>query len=498
MKGLAGLRKDGDRFLIECPGGNHAARVDLVGGKASFRCLSKCGADIPAELGHETVARVVRKLGGSAKTNAESNGHVELPAPLRNPTLDNAKPVEFAWRQRVAIGKVNLLIGNEGVGKGAVVSYLTARWTKGELDGSLRGEPVGVLIVGDEDALDDTWTPRLHAAAADFSKVFFPPEDAVELDVTIEDGIETLRHWIALHGVKVVVFDALLDNLGVSDDFKPREVRAALRPLRRLAGELDVAAVGSLHPRKGRTVSFRDLISGSHQFNAVSRSSLLLAQHPDDPNDIERRRVLLRGKGNLSLAPMPLEFRLASCTFALNGHNFDQPLADEWCESDIELEDALSQEVGAPALREEEARSWLLANLTENWQPSGDVKVNAAAAGHRERTLKRAFQKLREEELAEYKDEGQPRRTFWRLSSRATTREREDGPADSSPLPSQKTDVQSGQMAQLGQASLSRNVGPTDEGGARAQVRCTCTGDQPITVKGGLCSRCYGRAGDEA
>jgi hypothetical protein len=31
-----------------------------------------------------------------------------------------------------------------------------------------------------------------------------------------------------------------------------------------------------------------------------------------------------------------------------------------------------------------------------------------------------------------------------------------------------------------------------------AQALCTCAGEQPITVKDGRCTRCFGRAGDEA
>ena len=53
-----------------------------------------------------------------------------------------------------------------------------------------------------------------------------------------------------------------------------------------------MAILASLHPNKGTRGNFRDLVSGSHAFNAQSRSSLLLAQHPDD----ERRRVLVRGE----------------------------------------------------------------------------------------------------------------------------------------------------------------------------------------------------------
>jgi hypothetical protein len=152
--------------------------------------------------------------------------------------------------------------------------------------------------------------------------------------------------WVAQYEIGVVIFDALLDDLGSADVYESRQVRAALRPLRRVARDANVAVLGSLHPRKGDALSFRDLVAGSHQFNAVSRSSLLIAEHPDD----KRRRVLLRGKGNLSVLPDPLEFEIKSCTFQLNGALFDQPVAEEWQTAEIELDDVLplSSHPGSP------------------------------------------------------------------------------------------------------------------------------------------------------
>jgi AAA domain len=350
--------------------------------------------------------------------NVEEEGGVSL----RHPEPSTARPVEFAWAGRIAIGKANLLIGNEGVGKGAVVAYLTGGWSRAKVRGAFR-EPVDVAIIGDEDALDDTWTPRLRAADAAWERVWFPPAGDGDLDVTSTEGIDTLRSWIEAHSLRVVVFDALLDNLGGIDEFRPREVRAALRPLRRLAAEKNVAVVGNMHPRKGEALSFRDLIANSHQFNAVCRSNLLIAQHPDDPGDDEGRRVLIRGKGNLSRRPVPLEFRIASCCFRLNGHDFDQPLATDWRDSDVELEDALPQRPGRDRLRVEAARAWLSVNLTHDWRSSADVKEAGAAVGHRERTVQRALSELVEAKIAEVKEEGYPKRSYWRLASGATTRE---------------------------------------------------------------------------
>ena len=108
------------------------------------------------------------------------------------------------------------------------------------------------------------------------------------------EDAERLKLAADLEHVRVLFLDALLDVLGVGvDDWRSKQVRHALQPLRALAREFDIAVVGAMHPNK-RADSFRQLVSGASAFNAVSRSSLLLAAHPDN----EDRRVLVRGKGN--------------------------------------------------------------------------------------------------------------------------------------------------------------------------------------------------------
>jgi AAA domain len=364
--------------------------------------------DIKAEVDAKRAQRAKNANGGPPPGDAQ-----EAPprSTLRNPDPGSARPVRWAWRHRVAIGKLNLLVGNEGAGKGVVNAWQAAMLSHGRLDGDLKGRPANVLIVGDEDALEDTWTPRLYAVEADWRRVFFPPQDIGDLDITTDQGINTLAGWVYGHDIAVVVFDALLDNIGSADAYQPKEVRAALRPLRRFAAGTDVAVLGSLHPRKGDVVSFRDLVAGSHQFNAVSRSSLLIAEHPHDP----RRRVLIRGKGNLSMRPDPLEFEIKSCAFQLNGALFDQPIATDWETSDIDIEDVLPRR--SRESKQDSAGHWLRAYLDADWTSSADVKAAGEQAGFNERMLQRAIAAMVDDGEAEIRNvDTVPRRTDWRLS----------------------------------------------------------------------------------
>jgi hypothetical protein len=254
---------------------------------------------------------------------------------VRPADVSRVRPIRWLWDKRLPLGYLSLLLGAEGIGKGTVAAWLIARLSKGELSGDLAGEAGRVLVIGDEDAFDSVWVPRLYAAGADLDLVDTLDDEGEPFDLRDE---QRLRELVAGKGYRLLFFDALVDTLGADvDDWRSKEVRDRLRPLRHLARDLDVCALGSLHPNKGQRTSFRDLISGSHAFNASARSSLLVAAHPYD----EDRRVLVRGKGNLSAAPRSFEFAIAGRELELNGHGFSLPILADEGEGELTVEDVI-------------------------------------------------------------------------------------------------------------------------------------------------------------
>jgi AAA domain len=288
----------------------------------------------------------------------EGSGDVGLT--VRPADLGRAAPPRWAWEHRIVLGYLNLLLGNEGVGKGTLIAWLIARLTHGDLPGDLRERPVGVGVLGDEDSFDDVWVPRLHAAGADLARVvqIERPDGGF---VNLREDRQKLAEVITQHGLGVLFFDQLLDNLGVGvDDWRQKSVRNALQPLRALARELDVAALGWLHPNK-RADSFRQLIAGAPAFNSVSRSSLLLAQHPED----ESLRALVRGKGNLSQPPAAIEFQIAGHRFTANGHQFNVPLAQGFHVGDLTVDDL----IGSDAVKNDHSKVADAAEIIEALLP---------------------------------------------------------------------------------------------------------------------------------
>jgi hypothetical protein len=314
------------------------------------------------------------------------------PLTVRDADLGRAAPPRWAWQERVVIGYLNLLIGNEGVGKSTVVAWLLARLTRGELPGDLHRVPAAVAVLGDEDSFDDVWTPRLHAAGADLSLVvqIERPDGGF---VNVREDRDKLAAVVKARELRFLYYDQLLDNLGVGvDDWRQKSVRDALQPLRSLARELDVAALGCLHPNK-RADSFRQLIAGAPAFNSVSRSSLLLAQHPEE----EHARVLVRGKGNLSQTPAAVEFEIAGYRFTANGHEFRVPLAQGFRVGQLTVDDL----VGNPTAEIEHSKITDACEIIEtllprdgNWHPAKAIKDACAEDGVDERTVQRAKARL--------------------------------------------------------------------------------------------------------
>jgi hypothetical protein len=312
---------------------------------------------------------------------------------VRRADLARAQPPRWAWQSRIVLGYLNLLVGNEGIGKGATFSWIAGRLTHGELPGDYRGKPIGIGIIGDEDSFDQVWTPRLHAAGADLSRVvqIERPDSGF---VNLKEDRDKLAAVVKDEGLGFLYLDALLDNLGVGvDDWRNKQVRDALQPARSLARELDIAVLGCLHPNK-HADSFRQLVSGASAFNAVSRSSLLLAEHPED----DSRRVLVRGKGNLSATPEAIEFTLDGHRFTANGHAFDVPVARDFTPGTLTVDDL----IGDTTAVREHSKTRDAAEIIEALLPAdGDwhsaKPIFEACAGEQidERTVQRAKQRLR-------------------------------------------------------------------------------------------------------
>ena len=394
---LAKLRERGGKPPVEQPDGNWKAicpahddrKPSLMVGLGDERAVVlNCFAGCKPEAVVEALGIRWAEFAAAARVVDQPAGKGKLTT--RKPSLDRVKPIHAVWDRRILMGYSNLLVGEEGSGKGNLVAWAAGRVSRGELPGDVHGEPRTVLFVGDEDSWDNVWTPRFHVVGADFDQI-----KVLEL----EDGVLDVKRDAALihavikeTGAVLVYFDQLLDNLGAADNWKDKDIRQALRPIRTVAQHTGCAALATLHPRKNTKGSFRDLVSGTAQFNAVSRSSLYLAAHPYTLG----RVIVVRPKGNYTGEPPGFEFEIEEQLPEINGQIIKTSRIVNEEESALRSRDVMDARRDTEAASSASEARMLLMNTFKDQQPrpAKEIIDAAEADGIPKRTLQRARKDL--------------------------------------------------------------------------------------------------------
>ncbi len=302
------------------------------------------------------------------------------------------KAVAWALAGRVAYGYLTLLIGEQGLGKSQWLTWLAA-------ENSRAGAVT--LVCSAEDGWDTTIRPRLEAWQANLDLVRF-----VEIALTdgsadgllLPDDADELSREIHDTGAKIVTIDPVLAHLGRSiDSHKDASVRQALAPLARLAGEHNVAVVGSHHLNKSVGTDPLSRASASVAFTAQARSVLLWARDPDD-EDGERgsRRCLASVKSNL--APLAPTQAWTIEPILLQADSIHPEVATSRVtlvgESEHTGRDLLVIRDDEQRSAVEEAAAFLVDELRGGAVPAKMVLADARSLGISEITLRRAAQRL--------------------------------------------------------------------------------------------------------
>jgi hypothetical protein len=218
------------------------------------------------------------------------------------------RQVEWVWRNRLARGKLTLLVGDPGLGKSFITLDIASRISKGSKwpdcdESSPRGD---VILMLAEDDLADTIRPRLDAAGADTTRIIAlrgvtrrhgERNKHVETPFCLKSDIDVLEKTLRQNAdTKLIVIDPISSYLGDTDSHNNAEIRAVLSPLVDLAMKYNVAvlAVSHLNKNSGGPAIYRSM--GSLAFTAVARCALLVAKDNKDP----RRRLLLPIKNNIA------------------------------------------------------------------------------------------------------------------------------------------------------------------------------------------------------
>ena len=376
---------DGAAFLIQHSSGAVVARCH-------HNSCSWQWADLRRKLEPESVTRQKPHQGKEPGKTFETDL-----APIVVPMSEvDPREVQWLWHNRIAAGRLSLIIGAPGAGKSFFSCDLASRISTGTPfpDGSscARGS---VVLITQEDDPHDVIRPRLDAHHADTSRIHLlkgtryvsEAGKPTERMFTLAD-IEVLERTIgSIDDCKLVVIDPIGDYLGGrTDAHRDNEVRSVLVPITRIAEKHGVAVLSIVHTRKGIASHADDLALGSRAFTGLARGVWHLRPDAED----EQRRLLVAGKNNLTAAQTGL-------AFTIQGEGQRGAIVWEDDPVDMTANQLIAQESGKESGTSvvDECVSWLRDKLAHGEMPAGEIKKQAAADGFKDRTFRRAKEKLR-------------------------------------------------------------------------------------------------------
>lgn len=216
-------------------------------------------------------------------------------------TLNPVK-IEWLWNGWLAKGKPTIMAGEPGTGKTTIAIHMAAIVTTGGRWPDDSTCPEGdVLIWSGEDDPSDTLMPRLIAAGANPSRVFFVGDNTIAgerrpFDPAKDVGL-LMEEAIKLPKLRLIVFDPIV-NAVAGDSHVNTVVRRALQPLVDFASKIGASLIGITHFSKGGQGSDpTKRVMGSVAFTAVARVVMVAAKNKD--KDGNERRVFARSKSNI-------------------------------------------------------------------------------------------------------------------------------------------------------------------------------------------------------
>lgn len=312
----------------------------------------------------------------------------------------NPVPVAWLWKFWLALKKLHILAGAPGQGKTTIAMAMAATITIGGRwpDGT-RCDVGNVVILSGEDDPEDTLLPRLIAAGADRSRVYFAKGRRIGSDIVPFDparDLVPLRAAIeAVGDVRLVIIDPVVSAV-TGDSHKNTEVRRALQPLVDLADACNCAVLGITHFSKGGQGSDpSQRVVGSVAFTAVARVVMVAAKVKAE-EDGQDMRILARSKSNIGPDDGGFQYHLEQ----------SEPIPGipasriAWGKAvDGTARELLTEPDGPPQEEAEtsamdSAADFLRELLTEGSAPSKYVETEAKAAGISWITVRRASDAL--------------------------------------------------------------------------------------------------------
>ncbi|MGH3628098.1 MAG: AAA family ATPase [Mycobacterium sp.] len=324
--------------------------------------------------------------------------------------LKAAAQPRWLAKDRLQRAAVNLLIGDEGIGKSLLWVLIIAHVTTGKPlpgFGIPAREPENVILAAlTEDDWQTVVRPRLEVGGVNL--------DLVQVICTEDDGSGAPQFPRDLNLIRdtnpaLIIVDAWLDTLPASLSVKDaQQARLALHPWKELATVTNAAVWLLCHTNRVNTPSARDKYGATSELRKKARMTIF-AQESEDGN------LLLAGpeKANNAKPVAATQFTIEAVPHfpPTDDHDGTVPRLVYTGQSELTARQQIAETYATGHDSGDDAVAWLAACLAQGPRWAAELYDAAAKAGHSDDKAKRAKRRLH----VESKRDSQAGAWFWLL-----------------------------------------------------------------------------------
>ena len=316
-------------------------------------------------------------------------------------TFDERTPkeIEWLWKPYIVKGNINIIMGDGGLGKSYIITWLVSAISKGaKIPFSNNNFKKGTSILQNaEDDPDTTILPRLMLNDVDVSKIGAFNEEKEFLEV---QQITRLEDRIKEFNPEVVVLDPIQSFVGDININSQNEVKNALKPLKQLAQKYNCAIIMIMHLNKNNSAKASQRANGSTEFITSSRSAILITENPENTSE----RLFIPIKTNLMK-----ENEKSTLSFKINDNGIIEWLDNKGkVNADIILNSFETQDVLKSV-----AKGFIIGALSRGDIYSNDFKDLALKNGINEKMYNITKAQMKKEEII--KDYQKDKMYYWTL-----------------------------------------------------------------------------------
>jgi AAA domain len=327
------------------------------------------------------------------------------------------RPKEWLWEGHLLRGGLELLTGLPGLGKSQVQIHFMACATAGLPwpNGERAIEPMNVLMVTAEDAIDTEVVPRLAAASADLNRIHilkYIKTDKQQRQFLLAEDLAKVEQAITQIGnVGLICIDPITAYMGgKTDTHKTSEVRSQLGPLKDFAERTNVAVSAITHPPKNASAKAIDHFIGSQAFIAAARVGHACFEEFEEDEELGEkhptgRMLFTNVKYNAHRKMLTLAYKIEETIIYPDPFLPITTARVVWEKEAVDISAdqavAATRSVAKAAAREEEASSELMDMLRMmldaggGWCKQTDIAAQAKALGFSDKELRTARKKYR-------------------------------------------------------------------------------------------------------